>query len=159
MSEDLTQVELFYIKNHVNYWLRFGNFSFEKNIDRRRAFTWFRPGQTFCYIRWWASEYGTQSWKLAILRTSVRRGNSRQFYPGITPGAEILLWVKGVTYVKRALKILDRIEQQDIDLCDVSPDYYRYLGQCITTRNIPHPYGIAQHRAYQKTAFLTWESG
>ncbi len=89
----------------------------------------------------------------------MRRANSRQNYPGIMPGAEILLWVKGATYVKRALKILDSIEQQDIDLCDVSPDYYRYLGQCIMTRNIPHLYGMAQHRAYQKTDFLTWGSG
>ncbi|MBL4800369.1 MAG: DUF2840 domain-containing protein [Emcibacter sp.] len=153
MREKLTRVELFYLEDHVNYWLRFGHYSYEKNIDRRRAFVWFKPYQVFCYIRWWANDYGTQSWTLAILRSSpehMNRIDSLQKYPGIHLDAELLLKVKGKTYVKRLFVILDQIEDRGIDLEDVSPHYYRYLGQCLMIGKVPHIYSFEQHRAIQK---------
>ena len=156
MSEYLTRVELFYLKNHVNYWLRFGDFSFEKNIDRRRAYVWFMPDHLFCYIRWWANDYGTKEWTLAILRSCTGHKDGQQGYHGINPGAEILLYVKGSTYVKRVLIIFDEIDGQNINLGGVSPDYYRYLGQCIPARGSPHPYGIDQHRAFLKSRKMGW---
>lgn len=151
MSETLTRVELFYLEAQVNYWLRFGNFSADKNIDRRRAFVWFKPQQTFCYIRWWANEYGTQGWTMGILRSCLPSAINLQTYPGISPGAKILLDIKGSTYVKRTLSIFDDIEEYGINLCEVSPNYYRYLGLCINNRKSPHPYTTAQHKAWQKT--------
>ena len=153
MREKLIRVELFYLEDHVNYWLRFGQCSYEKNIDRRRAFVWFKPHQTFCYIRWWANEYGTQSWALAILRSSPEHKNraiSLQNCPGIYPGAELLLKVKGKTYVKIISVIFDQIEERGIALEDVSRYYYRYLGQCLITGKVPHIYSLEQHRAFQK---------
>lgn len=144
------RVELFFLEGRVNYWLRFGDFSFDKNIDRRRAFAWFKPGQICCYIRWWANDYGTQGWTLAILRSSVGYGDNMQSYPGVHPGAEILLQVRGKAYVKRVLSILDEIESLKVNLSEVSPDYYRYLGQCIIARSLPHSYKIEQHLAFQK---------
>ena len=149
MSEKLTRVELFFLDNQTNYWLRFGKFIHEKNIDRRRAFVWFKPGQIFCYIRWWANDYGTQSWAMAILQ-SYHLGNNVQNYPGIEPGVDILLRVKGKTYVQRVLNILDDIENLNISLSEVSPNYYRYLGHYIMTSNLPHPYTVEQHHAFQE---------
>lgn len=146
----MTRVELFYLEDHVNYWLRFGDFNFEKNIDRRRAFVWFRPNHLICYIRWWANAHGTQSWTLAILRSCPRYETVMQTYPGISPGIVVLLRVRGKKFVKNVLETFDQIEGQGIGLCDVSPDYYRYLGQSISARSEPHPYGIEQHRAFQK---------
>ena len=150
MCEKLTRVELFYLEDRVNYWLQFGDFSFDKNIDRIRAFAWFKPDQLCCYIRWWANDYGTQDWTLAILRSSVGYGDNMQSYPGVHPGAEILLQVRGKTYVKRILIILDEIESQGVNLSEVSPDYYRYLGQSILARRVPHSYSIEQHLAFLK---------
>lgn len=155
MSNNLTRVELFYLEDHINYWLRFGDYRFEKNLDRRRAFVWFKPGQMFCYIRWWSNDYGTQGWTLAILQAQEQRENCMEYYPGISPGAEILLRVKGGTYVKRVLEILDKIEGEDINLSEVSQNYYRYLGPCITTGNIPHFYDRTQHKAWQRMVSAT----
>jgi len=155
MSKGLTRVELFYLEGHINYWLRFGDYSFEKNIDRRRAFVWFKPGQTFCYIKWWSNDYGTQGWTLAILKTPEQRTYSIQNHPGISPGAEILLRVKSITYVKRILAIFDRIERRGLNLSEVSPNYWRYLGPCIRARQTPHFYDKVQHKAWQKTGPAT----
>jgi len=158
MSKDLTRVELFYLEGHINYWLRFGDYSFEKNIDRRRAFVWFKPGQTFCYIRWWSNDYGTQGWTLAIFQAPKQGENCMQYYPGISLGVEILLWVKGGTYVKRVLEILDKIEGEDINLSEASPNYWRYLGQCILMGKTPHLYEKAHHQAWQKMESATGET-
>ena len=159
MSNNLTRVELFYLEGHINYWLRFGDYSFEKNIDRRRAFVWFKPGQTFCYIRWWSNDYGTQGWTLAILQAPKQGENCMQYYPGISLGVEILLWVKGGTFVKRVLEMIDGIERQSFDLSGVLPDYYRYLGQCILMGKTPHLYNLAQYNASQKIKKVTGGMG
>lgn len=151
MCDELTRVELLFLKNQVNYWLRFGKFSTDKNIDRRRAFVWFKPKQTFCYIRWWANDYGTQDWTIGIFRSCLRSDISIQTYAGISPGAEILLHIKGSTYVKRTLKLFDEIEEYGINLCEVSPSYYRYLGLCYNVRKSPHSYTMEQHMAFQKS--------
>ena len=150
MSEVLTRVDLFFLEDRVNYWLRFGDFSVDKNIDRRRAFAWFKPDQLCCYTRWWANDYGTQGWSLAILRSCVEYDDNMQSYPGVHPGAEMLLQVRGKTYVKRILSILDEIESLNVNLPEVSPDYYRYLGQSILARSVPHSYSIEQHLAFLK---------
>ena len=149
MCEKFTRIELFFLKDQVNHWLRFGNFNSEKYIDRRRAFAWFKPKETFCYIRWWANDYGTQEWTLGILRSCLPNERNIQSYPGLSPGAEVLLHVKGPTYVKRILCVFDEIEECGINLCEVSPSYYRYLGQCITNRKSPHSYKMEQHIAFQ----------
>lgn len=80
--------------------------------------------------------------------------NNIQYYPGIDPGADILLCVKGKTYVQRVLNILDDIENLNISLSEVSLNYYRYLGHCIMTRNLPHPYTVEQHQAFRKNRVM-----
>lgn len=156
MREILTRVELFYLEDHVNYWLRFGDYCYEKSIDRRRTFVWFKQDQIFCYLRWWANDHGTQGWTLVVMRSGSPTEDNIQIYPGISPGAEILLRVRGVKNVKRVLEILENIERQGINLCDVSPNYYRHLGLCILMGKAPHLYGMTQHKAWQKTRLATW---
>ena len=80
-------------------------------MDRRRAFDYFAPGQVFGYIRWEANEYGTRDWCFYVIRASDTAFPLDRV-PGVTPGGEVLLELRGNAKIKKALEAIDAIEAE-----------------------------------------------
>ena len=114
-SSSLTAVIIAYRKNRINHRLIFGAPSFEVRRGWRRKLACFEPGQTFAYERWSANQYGTQRWQLVICR-AVNSGSISPV-PGVIPGADVLLNVRGKARVKRALAAISSQKK----VCSVLP--------------------------------------
>jgi len=143
----LTRVEIVFLPEFVNHWLRFGQADEWQDLDRRRAFAYFRPGRVFGYVRWEASEYGTQAWRLFVVR-SGGAAFPLDRVPGITPGGELLLDADGAAAVKRALAAIDAIEALGIDPADVSPVYFLHVHNRLRSRLPVRPYTSERHAAH-----------
>lgn len=147
MAELLTRVEIHFLPEFLNYWLRFGNPSHSEDLDRRRAFDYFAPGQVFGYIRWEANEYGTKDWCFYVIRAGDTAFPLDRV-PGVTPGGEVLLELRGNPKIKKALEAIDAMEAQGFDPADVSPSHFIHIHNRILIRLPIHPYGMDQHRAH-----------
>lgn len=147
MSELWTRVEIHYLPEFLNHWVRFGEPRHWQDRDRRRAFAFFGAGQVFGYVRWEANEYGTQLWRLFVVRAG---GDIFPLHriPGVTPGAEILLDLRGTDRVKKVLAVIDGLEELDLEPSEVSPDYWIHVRNRVLTRLPIRPYDLDQHRAY-----------
>lgn len=143
----LTDVELTWIEQHIEHWIRFGRDVEERIIDRRRRILSFPPDSTFAFVRWAANEYGTILSRITILR-AVAPGQPYQTVPSVRPGGEILLAIDGWPKVERVLQAIDAIEAVGIDPAEVSPDYWRHLHNRLTAGQEPRGYTRAQHRAF-----------
>ena len=147
MAELWTRVEIHYLPEFLNYWGRFGEPRHWQDRDRRRAFAYFAPGQVFGYVRWEANEYGTQLWRMFV----VRAGNDvfpLDRIPGVTPGGEILLDLRGTDRVKKVLAVIDGLEERDLEPSEISPEYWIYVQNRVLTRLPIRPYDLDQHRAH-----------
>jgi hypothetical protein len=147
VTESLTRVEILFLPEFVNHWLRFGEADEWRDIDRRRAYAYFGPGRVFGYVRWEANEYGTKDWRFIVIQT-VEPCRTISRVQGVNPGGKVLLHVKGNAQVKRALRQIDEIETAGIDPADVSPVYYRHVHNRILSRNDIRPYTPDQHEAH-----------
>ena len=124
-ARNLTAVQIVYRQKRINHRIRFGAPVCEARLDWRRKIVAFSPDSVFGYIRWRANKFGTQDWRLFVLRT-VSDG-ALATIPGVMPGADILLATRGVTRTKRALIALDTLENDTATLANVSPAYWRHL--------------------------------
>ncbi len=147
MSELWTRVEIHYLPEFLNYWIRFGEPQQWQDRDRRRAFAFFRAGQIFGYVRWEANEYGTQLWRLLVMRAGDDL-HPLDRIPGVAPGGEILLDLRGTDRVKKVLAMIDALEERDFEPSEVSPDYWIYVQNRVLTRLPIRPYDLDQHRAH-----------
>lgn len=147
MAEVLTRVQLAFYPEHLNWWLRFGEPDRRILLDRRRAVALFRPGQVFGYVRWQASEYGTQTWRFTIVR-AAKPSVMLSRIDGVYPGGEVLLLAVGSAKVMRALKENDKLEAAGFEPADVSSDYFRHLHNRIAIGRPARPYTRAEHDAY-----------
>ena len=147
MSDLLTRVEILFLPESINYWVRFGDPEDWRATDRRQSFAYFSPGDVFGYVRWEANEYGTQSWRIWIVQAG---SDVFPLYriPGVVPGGEILLDLRGASRVKRALEQIDRLEAEGYDPGRVSPAYYLHIHNRILTRLPIRAYPRAQHEAH-----------
>ncbi len=68
--------------------------------------------------------------------------------PGVTPGGEILLDLRGTDRVKKVLGVIDGLEERDLEPSEISPEYWIYVQNRIRTRLPIRPYDIDQHRAH-----------
>lgn len=148
MSEAFTRVEIAFYPEHLNHWLRFGAPAEQHDLDRRRSLALFKPGQVFGYVRWQANEYGTQDWRITILKTAEPSLFLSRI-EGVHPGGEVLLLATGNTKVKRALLQIDVLEAAGFEPADVSPDYYRHVHNRITAGQPIRPYTEPQHAAHR----------
>ena len=147
MSELFTRVDIAFYPEHLNLWLRFGTPDRQQDLDRRRSVAFFRPGRVFGYVRWQANEYGTQDWRITVVRTEApSRLLSR--VAGVDPGGEVLLLAIGSTQVKRVLQHIDALEGEGFDPADVSPAYYRHVHNRIAAGRRIRAYSTTQHGAY-----------
>jgi hypothetical protein len=144
---DLTQVEIVWLKQRIENYIRFGNIAGKRIVDRNRRVVSFAPGSMFAFVRWTANDYGTIASRLDILR-AVRPGERCSTVAHVRPGAEILLTATGWPRVEQALKIVDAIEALGIDPTEVSPDYWRHAHSRFAAREALRPYTRQRHRAW-----------
>jgi hypothetical protein len=142
-----TTVELIWLKNRLQRWVRFGRPVGEIVHDRRRRAATFAPGDVFALVHWEAGDYGTTLSRLWVLRT-VEPGEPFDRVPFVTPGAEVLLDLKTWVKVRAGLEAIDAIEALGVDPERVCPDHWRHVGGRIAVAEPPSPYTRARHRAW-----------
>ncbi|HGM5077147.1 TPA: DUF2840 domain-containing protein [Serratia marcescens] len=143
----LTRVSLAYVEQRINLYLRFGNPARTVQLDRWRRCAVFLPAAIFCRIRWQANDYGTVRWQLMVLQARTPL-DTMQRIPGIRPGARILLHAEGEQKTRAVLARIDAIEALGIDPAEVSPAYWRTLGNRLAA-HLPLPdYTAERHAAW-----------
>ena len=146
-SAPLTRVALAYIEPRFKLYLRFGEPARTHQLDRWRRCAVFQPGAMFCRIRWQANDYGTIRWQLMVMQAATPL-DAVQRIPGVQPGACLLLHAEGDASVRAVLKRIDGIEALGIAAIDVSPAYWRTLGNRLAAR-LPLPeYTAERHAAW-----------
>ena len=146
MSE-LTHVELTFIKDRVERWIRFGHVARERRIDRHRRIMSFAPGSVFAFVRWASNDYGTIESRIDVLQ-AVPRSQACTTVPFVTPGAVILLRLHGWPKVEQVLQAIDAVEQAGVDPADACPDHWRHVMNRIAARERPRRYTAQRHRAW-----------
>ncbi|MDN7842451.1 DUF2840 domain-containing protein [Burkholderia multivorans] len=141
----LTRVSLAYVEQRIDLYLRFGEPSRIVRLDRWRRVAVFLSGAMFCRIRWQANDYGTTRWQLMVMQACMPL-DAAQRIPGVLPGARLLLHAEGEPAVRAVLAQLDAIEVQGIAPADVSPAYWRTLGNRLAAR-LPLPVYTAERHA------------
>ncbi len=146
-APSLTRVSLVFVEQHIDLYLRFGEPARTIRLDRWRRVAVFLPGAMFCRIRWHANDYGTIRWQLMVMQACTLLDDAQRI-PGVLPGARLLLHAEGEPAVRAVLAQLDAIEAQNIAPADVSPAYWRTLGNRLAAR-LPLPtYTAERHAAW-----------
>lgn len=147
MSAALTRVALVFVAQRMNIYVRFGRPTCTRIVDARRRVAEFTPGSIFCRIDWRANDYGTTRWQLAVLQ-AMRHGEPMQRVAGVVPGAAFLLCAEGARDVHAALRLVDSIEAQRIDLPDIPERYWRAMHNRLAARADVSPYAPDRHAAH-----------
>ncbi|MCK4123136.1 DUF2840 domain-containing protein [Ralstonia pseudosolanacearum] len=143
----LTRVSLAYVERRIDLYLRFGEPSRIVRLDHWRRVAVFLSGAVFCRIRWQANDYGTIRWELMVMQACTSL-DAAQRIPGVLPGARLLLHAEGEPAVRAVFAQLDAIEALSIAPADVSPAYWRTLGNRLAAR-LPLPeYTAERHAAW-----------
>ncbi len=145
--DDLTHVELVWIKKRIENYIRFGPVVAKQTIDRSRRIVSFAPGSVFAFVRWTANDFGTIASRIDIAR-SVSRGKRCSTLAYLRPGADILLTAKGWPNVEKVLQVIDKVEALGIDAADVAPEYWRHVHSRLAIRDTPRPYTRQRHEAW-----------
>ena len=143
-----TSVELTWIAQETERWIRFGAPLRDQVIDRRRRVLTFAAGSVFAFVRWASNDYGTVLSRLDIVR-AVAAGQACSTLPCVTPGGELLLHLGGWPRVRAGLAVIDAVEDLGIDPCAVAPDYWCHAHNRLTVGHRPRAYSPARHRAWQ----------
>lgn len=143
----LTRVSLAYIEPQFKLYLRFGEPARTLRLDRWRRCAVFLPGAMFCRIRWQANDYGTVRWQLMVMQAATPL-DAMQRIPGVRPGARLLLHAEGENAVRAVLERIDAIDAQGIAAIDVSPAYWRMLGNRLAARLALPEYTAERHAAW-----------
>ncbi|MER8955523.1 DUF2840 domain-containing protein [Mesorhizobium sp. M0833] len=143
----LTRVELTWIAEKIEFWIRFGSADREQILDRRRRVLWFRPGAIFAFVRWASNDFGTIISRLDIVH-AVAPGQACQTLPFVRPGGDILLTMQGWPSVEQVLQMIDAVERLGIDPETVSPDHWRHVHHRMTAGQEPRAYTLDLHCAY-----------
>ncbi|WP_336190529.1 DUF2840 domain-containing protein [Pseudomonas aeruginosa] len=143
----LTRVSLVYIEPRFNLYLRFGEPARTLQLDRWRRCAVFLPGAMLCRIRWEANDYGTIRWQLMVMQAATPL-DAVQRIPGVQPGVRLLLHAEGDANVRAVLERIDAIEALGIVAIDVSPAYWRTLGNRLAARLALPEYTAERHAAW-----------
>ena len=146
-SAPLTRVALAYVEQRIDIYLRFGEPARVIRYDRWRRCAVFLPGAMLCRIRWQANDYGTIRWQLMVMQACTPL-DAAQRIPGVQPGARLLLHTEGDANVRAVLERIDGIEGQGIVAIDVSPAYWRTLGNRLAARLALPEYTAERHAAW-----------
>jgi len=143
----LTRVSLAYLEHRFKLYLRFGEPARTLQLDRWRRCAVFLPGAMLCRIRWQANDYGTIRWQLMVMQACTPL-DAAQRIPGVPPGARLLLHTEGDANVRAVLERIDGIEALGIAAIDVSPAYWRTLGNRLAARLALPEYTTERHTAW-----------
>ena len=143
----LTHVELTFIKDRVERWIRFGHAAYERRIDRHRRIMAFAPRSVFAFVRWASNDYGNIESRIDILQ-AVTRSQPCATVPFVTPGAIILLRLQGWSKVEQVLKAIDAVKQVGVDPAEVCPDHWRHVMNRLAALDRPRRYIAIRHRAW-----------
>ena len=152
-SAPLTRVALAYIEARFKLYLRFGEPARTHQLDRWRRCAVFLPGAMLCRIRWQANDYGTIRWQLMVMQACTPL-DAAQRIPGVQPGARLLLHAEGDANVSAVLERIDGIEALGIAAIDVSPAYWRTLGNRLAARLALPEYTAERHAAWRAGKML-----
>ncbi|MDC6176151.1 DUF2840 domain-containing protein [Ralstonia solanacearum] len=142
-----TRVSLAYVEARFKLYLRFGEPARTLQLDRWRRCAVFLPGAMFCRIRWQANDYGTVRWQLMVMQACTPL-DAAQRIPGVRPGARLLLHAGGEPAVRAVLERIDAIEALRIATIDVSPAYWRTLGNRLSAHLALPEYTAERHAAW-----------
>ncbi|MER1077032.1 DUF2840 domain-containing protein [Pseudomonas aeruginosa] len=146
-SVPLTRASLAYIEPRFKLYLRFGEPARTLQLDRWRRCAMFMPGAILCRVRWQAKDYGTIRWQLMVMQAATPL-DAVQRIPGVQPGARLLLHAEGDANVRAVLERIDGIEALGIAAIDVSPAYWRTLGNRLAARLALPEYTAERHAAW-----------
>ncbi len=144
---DMTRVELIWLEQQTEFWIRFGNGVGEQVLDRSRRVVFFMPGSVFAFVRWAANDYGTVVSRIDIVRT-IAPGSAYQTLPFVRPGGEILLKIEGWHKVEDVLRHVDAIEGLGINPAEVDPDHWRHVAHWMRASEAPRAYTAKRHEAW-----------
>jgi hypothetical protein len=147
LPDILTEVELIWREERIEYWLRFGHAALEQIIDSHRRILVFGPNAVLAYVRWVSNDFGTVVSRIDILRT-VRPGEAYTTLPFVRPGGEIFLHVSGWPKVEQVLQAISAIENIGIDPANVAPDHWRHVHNRLAAGEEPRAYTRQQHLAW-----------
>lgn len=146
-ARGLTDVELTWIEQRLEHWIRFGRVVADRVVDRRTRIFSFRPGAVFAFVRWSSNDFGTIHSSIAIV-AAVAPGSPYTTYPFVRPGGDLLMRADGWPKVQRVLMAIDAIEAGGVDPCDVAPDHWRHIGTQLAAGLPFRPYGPDRHAAW-----------
>lgn len=146
MSE-LTRVELTWLKNRIENWIRFGRIAEEHRINRQRRVVSFAPGSVFAFARWASNDFGTIVSRIDILR-AVHPGERYSTIPNVRPGGESLMRLAGWPKVEKVLQAIDAIEALGIDPADAAPEHWRHIHNRLSVGEQPRAYTRGRHQAW-----------
>jgi hypothetical protein len=144
----LTEVELLYHEGVIERWIRFGRWTDERIINRKRRIVAFAPGEVFALVRWQAGEHGTALSRIDILR-AVRPGEGFTTVPFVAPGGELYAHLQGWPKVEKTLAAIEAVEAAGVDPRDAAPDHWRHVASRVEAGLTPRPYSPARHRAWR----------
>lgn len=145
----LTRVEVLYVENRANRWLRFAQPLKERILDDSCRHVFFTPESRFGLIDWKANAYGTTAWRVDILRCVNANERASQI-KGVSPGAEILLRASGEQKVKQVLLLVDLIEAAGFSPTLVSRDYWRCVHNRLSVNEPPPVLRAETHEAFRR---------
>ena len=143
----LTRVSLAFLEHRFKLYLRFGEPARTLRLDRWRRCAVFLPRAMFCRVRWEANDYGTIRWQLMVMQAATPLDDLQRI-PGVRPGARLLLHAEGENAVRAVLERIDGIEALGIAAIDVSPAYWRTLGNRLAARLALPEYTAERHAAW-----------
>ncbi|NWK97363.1 glycosidase [Sphingobium lactosutens] len=145
--DNLTHVELTWIEQKLEHWIRFGRVARDRIITRRTRVVSFRPGAIFAFVRWASNDFGTITSRIDVVR-AVAPGEPYTTLPFVRPGGEILLRIEGWPKVREVLAAIDVTEAASVDPCDAAPDHWRHVNNRIAAGQSPRAYTMERHRAW-----------
>lgn len=148
-----TEIELIWIEKRLEHWIRFGRATSERIVSRKTRIVTFRPDAVVALVRWSANDYGTVHSRIDILR-AVRPGEPYTTVPFVRPGGELLLSIQGWPKVRTVLEVIERIEAEDLDPCDIAPEHWRHVHNRLSAGEPARAYTAERHQAWLKRKAL-----
>jgi len=146
-GDGLSHVELTWIEQRTEHWIRFGRVAQERIVDRRRRIVSFRSGQIFAFVRWASNLFGTILSRIDIVQT-VAPGDAYSTLPFVRPGGELLLSIHGWPKVERVLQAIDAVEAAGVEPCDAAPDHWCHVHNRLIAGIEPRAYSVERHRTW-----------
>ena len=143
----ITTVELTWVEQATERWIRFGAPIRDEILDRRRRLLSFAADSVFAFVRWASNDYGTILSRLDIVR-AVRAGEAYTTLPCVSPGGELLLHLSSWGRVRQAFVLIDEVEDLGIDPALAAHDYWRHVHNRLLVGHRARSYSLARHRAW-----------